>query len=274
MRDRHWKELQAEVKEEFTHTDPEFTLDKLYAMKLLDHQDKIEEICSHARQQLKIEKSLDNIEELWDRSIQTNLEIDICHTKGSQETCYQIKQTDNIIALIEDHSGELAKHKASQFYKQFDDRIDYWENNIAKITETLEILMSVQEKWQYLESIFGGQQHIQKQLAQEFSIFKSVDKEFKSEMLRIYRVKNAYKSLVQDNPDFINQLNNLNKSLEAVQKKLNDWLAARRTLFPRFFFLSNEDLLEIIGQAKNPATINKHIKKIFEGINRIDVDHT
>jgi hypothetical protein len=37
-----------------------------------------------------------------------------------------------------------------------------WENNLAKITETLEILMVVQDRWQYLESIFGGQAHIQK----------------------------------------------------------------------------------------------------------------
>jgi len=77
---------------------------------------------------------------------------------------------------------------------------------------------------------------------------------------------------VEDARDFINVLNNLNKQLEGVQKKLNDLLAAKRVNFPRFFFLSNEDLLEIIGQAKNPAAINKHIKKIFEGINKIDTE--
>ena len=40
-------------------------------------------------------------------------------------------------------------------------------------------------------------------------------------------------------------------------------------MFPRFFFLSNEDLLEIIGQAKDPEPINKHIKKIYECINKL-----
>ena len=54
-----------------------------------------------------------------------------------------------------------------------------------------------------------------------------------------------------------------------MQKKLNDLLAAKRAMFPRFFFLSNDDLLEIIGQAKNPVAINKHIKKIYEGIYKI-----
>lgn len=132
----------------------------------------------------------------------------------------------------------------------------------------------MQERWQYLESIFGGQQHIQKQLAQEYTTFKNVDSTFRSEMLRIYKVKNAYRALVEDARDFIAVLNNLNKHLETIQKKLNDLLAAKRGNFPRFYFLSNEDLLELIGQAKNPIVINKHIKKIYEGITKIIVDGT
>ena len=93
-------------------------------------------------------------------------------------------------------------------------------------------------------------------------------------MARIHKNKNAYRSLVEDARDFINTLNALNVQLEVVQKKLNDLLAAKRAMFPRFFFLSNEDLLEIIGQAKNPAAINKHIKKIYEGINQIETETT
>jgi dynein heavy chain len=93
-------------------------------------------------------------------------------------------------------------------------------------------------------------------------------------MARIFKVKNAYRSLVEDARNFIEVLNGLNLQLEIVQKKLNDLLAAKRAMFPRFYFLSNEDLLEMIGQAKNPVTINKHIKKIYEGINKIKTEQT
>jgi hypothetical protein len=44
-------------------------------------------------------------------------------------------------------------------------------------------------------------------------------------------------------------------------------------MFPRFYFLSDDDLLEIIGQAKDPRPINKHIKKIFEGVNELESQH-
>ena len=143
MRDRHWKELQLEIKEEFNWLDDDFNLAKVANLNLLQHEEKIEEITSHARAQLKIEKSLDVIEKLWEESPSTNLEIEVSYTKGSADQCYKVAQTENIVNLIEEHSGKLAEHKSSPFYKQFDDKIDLWENNIAKITDTLEILTAV-----------------------------------------------------------------------------------------------------------------------------------
>jgi dynein heavy chain len=47
---------------------------------------------------------------------------------------------------------------------------------------------------------------------------------------------------------------------------LNQFLEAKRGQFPRFYFLSNEDLLEIIGQSKDPKPILQHISKMFEGV--------
>jgi hypothetical protein len=73
--------------------------------------------------------------------------------------------------IIEEHGTLLGTMKSSPYYKEFDTKIDYWEQAISQITETLEILLAVQGKWKYLESIFKGQPDISKQLPNENAIF-------------------------------------------------------------------------------------------------------
>lgn len=49
-------------------------------------------------------------------------------------------------------------------------------------------------------------------------------------------------------------------------------MEAKRGQFPRFYFLSNDDLLEIIGQSKDPRPILDHISKMFEGVHTLTVN--
>ena len=51
-------------------------------------------------------------------------------------------------------------------------------------------------------------------------------------------------------------LNEMNNKLEEIQKSLDMYLETKRQIFPRFYFLSNDDLLEILGQSKNPEAVS------------------
>lgn len=117
MRDRHWKELRFEVKEDFDELAEDFTLEKVFDYNLPSHAEKISELADNARKELKIEVQLEDINNMWTNDPTTDLEIIKMKSKANNEEYFKIQSTDNIFQTIEDHVVKLSNMKSSPYYK-------------------------------------------------------------------------------------------------------------------------------------------------------------
>lgn len=104
----------------------------------------------------------------------------------------------------------------------------------------------------------------------EGGIFKDVDFQWREMMSEIN--SNPKALVVMENPKMGPTLRECFAKLERVQKGLNSYLESKRGLFPRFYFLSNDELLEILSETKEPLRVQPHLKKCFEGIAALEFD--
>ena len=112
-----------------------------------------------------------------------------------------------------------------------------------------------------------GSEDIMQQMPVEGTRFRVVDATWRAIVKGAVEDARALKALRQ--PGQLAALTEANVLLDQIQKGLNAYLESKRLNFPRFFFLSNDELLEILAETKDPTRVQPHLKKCFEGIDAL-----
>ncbi|PVD29059.1 hypothetical protein C0Q70_11656 [Pomacea canaliculata] len=255
MRNRHWELLSEELGFPI-RPKANLTFSKCLEMKLQDHIAVISKIAEVAGKEYSIEQALDKMEHEWD-----NVEFEILTYKNTGT--YIIKTSEETSQLLDDHIVMTQSMSFSPYKKPFEDRISSWESKLRTTQDVLDEWLNCQRAWLYLEPIFSSED-INRQLPVESKRYQTME--------RIWRkvMKNAKEnpqviSLCPDNR-LLDNLRECNKLLEQVQKGLSEYLETKRNAFPRFYFLSDDELLEILSQTKDPTAVQPHLRKCFENI--------
>ena len=88
----------------------------------------------------------------------------------------------------------------------------------------------------------------EKQLPQEAVLFDQVNKTYGEITSSIVAQPNTVEASQKDG--VLEELNSMDEKLAESRNSLDAYLETKRQYFPRFYFLSNDDLLEILGQRK------------------------
>ncbi|XP_050431508.1 dynein axonemal heavy chain 2 [Adelges cooleyi] len=261
MRARHWDEVRRVIQSEFDETDETFTLEMVIGMGMQNFEDEISEISTRASMEANIENALRIIRETWD-----NMKLSIEPYKNQ---IYRLKAADDITQALEDQLVQISSMKGSKYISIFLEEADYWEKGLGTVMEVLEMTLNVQRLYIYLENIFVGDD-IREKMPNETREYGILTSEWKKITSKMYHVKNVFKAC--NSKSLLKHLNTMNDRLQSIQRALEVYMETKRHVFPRFYFISNDDLLEILGNSKNPEMIQPHLKKCFDNITRVKMN--
>ncbi|GLC56009.1 hypothetical protein PLESTB_001054700 [Pleodorina starrii] len=259
MRDRHWEQLSASLGFKL-HPDKNFTLSAGDSMGLLAHLQVISKVADVAGKEYGIEQALDKMQREWESA-----EMQVLDYRETKT--YVVKVEDAISQMLDDHIAMTQSMAFSPYKKPFEERIVKWEQQLSLVSEILDQWIQLQRQWMYLEPIFGSED-IMQQLPLEGKRFATVDRMWRKTTEAAKR--NPLVLKVCASQKLLDSFIEANKLLESVQKGLAEYLETKRLAFARFFFLSNDELLQILSQTKNPLAVQPHLRKCFEAIESLD----
>ncbi|ODM98966.1 Dynein heavy chain 6, axonemal [Orchesella cincta] len=259
MKDRHWNALNKALGVNLT--DENVTLKQLFDIGVQGFTELIQEVSSQASSEYSLEALLKKVEDSW-----ADVEFIVLPYKDQRDV-FILGGTDDIQVLLDDSNIHMATISSSRHVGPIKPKVDEWNRLLDIFSQTLEEWLNCQRSWIHLESIFSAPD-IQRQLPNEARLFATVDKSWREIMSKTNRNPAALRAA--SSLGTLETLKQNNELLEQIMKCLDDYLESKRVIFPRFYFLSNEELLEILAQTRNPKAVQPHMRKCFDAIQRLD----
>ncbi|KAK6731031.1 hypothetical protein RB195_007476 [Necator americanus] len=259
LKERHWRQMMKELRVNWNLS--ELTLGQVWDADLQRHEHTIKQILLVAQGEMALEEFLKQMRDFWQ-----SYDVELVNYQNKTRL---IKGWDELFNKLKEHQNSLAAMKLSPYYKQFEENALSWEEKLNRISAMFDVWIDVQRRWVYLEGLFSGSADIATLLPIESARFSSISTEFLALMKKVAQSPRILDVVGMQGAQRL--LDRLADMLSKIQKALGEYLERERASFPRFYFVGDEDLLEIMGNSKDVARLQKHLKKMFAGVTAIDV---
>eukprot|EP00667_Euglena_gracilis_P000018 EG_transcript_18 len=268
LQKHHLQAIDEVVGRDLSH-EADCTVDTLLQLRVADLKDEIQRVSNTATQEASLEELLRKVQNSWVGGAAVKPAELIVTPYKDQKDVFVLGTVDDVFSLLDDSLVTVTTILTSRFCTgALRTRTEKWEEELHTITAVLEQWLTCQRQWMYLEAVFT-QTEIARQWPQDAKIFSAVDREWKDLMKRVYENPSVYR-VVLGNAQLADRFKAFNTQLEAVHRSLERRLEEKRQAFPRFYFLSNDEVLEVLAQIKHPAAVQPHLIKCFDNIKALE----
>nr|XP_054501355.1 dynein axonemal heavy chain 9-like [Agelaius phoeniceus] len=259
IRERHWNQLMQVTGVRFV-MDSDTTLADLLKLNLHEFEGEVHGIVDKAVREMSMEKVLKELRVTW----------------SSREFQYEphprthtplLKSDEELIETLEDNQVQLQNLMSSKYIAFFLEEVSAWQRKLSTADSIISLWFEVQRTWSHLESIFIGSEDIRAQLPQDSKRFEGIDVDFKELANEVQKTPNVVEAT--NKPGLSQQLEDIQSRLSLCEKALAEYLDMKRLAFPRFYFISSADLLDILSNGTNPHLVQRHLSKLFDNLARL-----
>ncbi|CAF3056070.1 unnamed protein product [Rotaria socialis] len=261
IRERHWDELMSCTGVQFSMS-AQTTLEELLNLNLYNYEEEVRNIVDKAVKEMSMEKTIKDIENTW-----TTMEF---RADPHPRTGIRLlTASDELIETLEDHQVQLQNMLQSKYIAFFQNQVSTWQRKLSQADQVIQILREVQKTWAHLESIFIGTEDIRKQLPEDSKRFDEIDRDFKKVAEENQKDLNVTHCTNRDS--VYEQLESIKSRLSLCEKALAEYLETKRLAFPRFYFVSPAELLDILSNGNVPEKVMRHLSKLFDSIGQLEL---
>ncbi|XP_065503599.1 dynein axonemal heavy chain 9 [Caloenas nicobarica] len=259
IRERHWNQLMQVTGVRFV-MDSDTTLADLLKLNLHNFEDEVHGIVDKAVREMSMEKVLKELKMTWST-------MEFQYEPHPQMNIPLLKSDEELIETLEDNQVQLQNLMTSKYIAFFLEEVSIWQRKLSTTDSVISLWFEVQRTWSHLESIFIGSEDIRVQLPKDTKRFEGIDVDFKELAYEAQKTPNVVEAT--NKPGLSQQLEDIQSRLSLCEKALAEYLDMKRLAFPRFYFVSSADLLDILSNGTNPQLVQRHLSKLFDNLARM-----
>ncbi|XP_073998898.1 dynein heavy chain at 62B isoform X2 [Rhodnius prolixus] len=258
---RHWEDMTAIVGFQISPSVPK-SLREFLELGIEQYIESIETISVMATKESTLLEQFIKMKKEWDI---------VKFTVGvyGEHKIRILGSIEDIQILLDDHIVKTLTMRGSAYVKPIETEVRSWFDMLSDLNTCLEDWSYVQIEWLHLYPIFTSPD-IAHQMPRESVLYKDLN--------GIYE---GILSGVVDDPSVLNMMKKgevkeklkiCRHNLGLINVGVNRYLEKKRLFFPRFFFMSNDGMLEILSETENPLRVQPYLKSCFEGIAKLGFD--